>query len=217
MLQAWRDALDFAHERFGTTLYLIGIAEDGILGYYAAANDPRVSAMTLHTLIERGDPASLGWLGGSRMIQLKQAGARLLSLVRPTYRIRGTSSVPWEDIFAGPGDAERRQMLSRDPLSFQWTQARFGASFIARRKPPVPFESCKTPIQIVASELNRHWPIDLMEAECNRLAGPTEFVRLEGRPHWELNREFQELYCSHAIRWFRTHCAMTVAEEVSNA
>ena len=40
-----------------------------------------------------------------------------------------------------------------------------------------------------------------------RLGGPKELITLDGRPQWELNREFHELYCAHVIRWFEANGA----------
>jgi hypothetical protein len=40
-----------------------------------------------------------------------------------------------------------------------------------------------------------------------RLGGPKELITLDGRPQWELNREFHELYCGHVIRWFESNGA----------
>lgn len=210
MIQAWKEAIAFAGRRFGTPLYILGVAEDGVLAYYAAANMPEIAAMTVHVLIERGDPASLNWLGGPRMVRVKQVGYRIASLFRPTFRIRGTRSLPWADIFAGPGDDRTRAILANDPLGLQWVQARFGSSFIARARPPIPFEACRTPIQMIASGNNKHWPFERMRQEYERLGGPKELICLEGRPHFELNRAFQELYCAHAIRWFQQHGAEPV-------
>lgn len=207
MCQAWRDVLQYARSRFGTSLYIMGIAEDGILGYYASANSPDVRAMTLHTLIERGEPESTPWVGGRRAFRAKRAGLRALSLIRPSFRLRGTRAIPWDTLFAGPGDDDRRRLLRGDPLAMQWITARFAYSFVAPHKPPVRFEECRTPVQLVVSELNPHWRLERMQREYERLACPKELVSLEGRPHWELNREFQELYCSHAIRWFGMHGA----------
>ena len=38
--------------------------------------------------------------------------------------------------------------------------------------------------------------------------GPKELITLEGKPQWELNREFHEAYCAHVIRWFEANGAV---------
>jgi len=37
-LRCWRDALAYAHLQFGDPMYLMGVGEDGVTGYYVGAN-----------------------------------------------------------------------------------------------------------------------------------------------------------------------------------
>src|SRR6266851_1250732 len=62
-MRAWRDALAFTHQRFGEPLYALGVAEDGVTGYYALANSARLRALSVHTLLEFGDYAGMHWHG----------------------------------------------------------------------------------------------------------------------------------------------------------
>src|SRR5688572_21217286 len=65
MIRAWGDVLDFAREGFGERLNVMGIAEDGVMGYYAAANRPDVRALSVHTLFEYGDLGGVDWIGSA--------------------------------------------------------------------------------------------------------------------------------------------------------
>ena len=38
-------------------------------------------------------------------------------------------------------------------------------------------------------------------------ATTTTTITLDGKPQWELNREFHEMYCAHVIRWFEANGA----------
>jgi hypothetical protein len=82
---------------------------------------------------------------------------------------------------------------------------------VKKNPPPVPFEDCQTPVQIIASEKSKIWPYRMNKRSFERLGGPKELITLEGKPHWEFNRPFVEAYCAHAIRWFIAQGAKPVA------
>jgi pimeloyl-ACP methyl ester carboxylesterase len=211
IVQAFKDAFAFARSQLGGAVHFVSAAEDGIFGYYALANHPDLHAMTLHVLYERGDDFAAPWLGSGWAFRAKRTGYGLVQLARPTFAIKGTSSIPWHRVFPEPSDRPALKLLERDPLALRQVQARFGASFIGRERPPVPFEECRTPVQVVASEHNEYWPYDMVARNVARLGGPKELLCLPGKAHWELNREFAEIYCAHSIRWFTSHGAATAS------
>jgi pimeloyl-ACP methyl ester carboxylesterase len=206
-VRCWRDALAFAHLQFGDPLYVMGVGEDGVTGYYAGANKPHVRAMSVHNLFEYGEPDAVQGQGPNWMVRAKAAALSLAALVRPTTEMPGTQAVPWEWIFAGPGDDAGIRLLQGDPLSLQTIQFRMVSSILEKFPPAVRFEQCRTPIQVIASNRNQVCPYELVVRNYNRLGGPKELVTLDGRPQWELNREFHELYCRHVIRWFEANGA----------
>jgi pimeloyl-ACP methyl ester carboxylesterase len=206
-LRCWRDALAFAHLQFGDPMYVMGVGEDGVTGYYVAANKPHVRAISVHNLFEYGEPGAVQGQGPYWMVRAKAAALSLAALVRPTTEMPGTQAVPWEWIFAGPGDDEGIRLLQGDPLSLQTIQIRMVSSILQKLPPPTPFEQCRTPVQVIASNRNLVCPYELVTRNYRRLGGPKELVTLDGRPQWELNREFHELYCGHVIRWFQANGA----------
>jgi hypothetical protein len=119
----------------------------------------------------------------------------------------GSQAVPWEWIFGGPGDDEGIRLLHGDPLSLHTIQIRMVSSILEKLPPPTPFEHCRTPVQVIASNRNLVCPYELVTRNYQRLGGPKELITLDGRPQWELNREFHELYCAHVIRWFEANGA----------
>jgi hypothetical protein len=62
-------------------------------------------------------------------------------------------------------------------------------------------------VQVIASNRNLVCPYELVTRNYQRLGCPKELVTLDGKPQWELNREFHELYCGHVIRWFEANGA----------
>jgi pimeloyl-ACP methyl ester carboxylesterase len=206
-LRCWRDALAFAHLRFGDPMYVMGVGEDGVTGYYVSANKPHVRAMSVHNLFEYGEPDAVQGQGPYWMVRAKAAALRIAALVRPTTELPGTQAVPWEWIFAGPGDEEGIRLLQGDPLCLRTAQIRMISSILERLPPPVPFEQCRTPVQVIASNRNLVCPYELVTRNYQRLGGPKELITLDGKPQWELNREFIEMYCGHVIRWFQDNGA----------
>ncbi|MQA26458.1 MAG: hypothetical protein GEU94_13540 [Micromonosporaceae bacterium] len=214
-IQAWRDTLAFAAEEFGTPLYVMGVGEDGVTGYYAAANQPGVAAISTHTLYEHGEPDGVAWFGPKWLIRLAAWCLAIGATVAPTASIRASRLVSYRDIFGGPGDDEHIARLAGDPLALGRAQLRMAYSLIRRQRPPVPFEQCRTPIQVIASTANRIWPFEVVRRGYERLGGPKELVRLEGRPQWSFDRDFQELYAGHVIRWFCAHRAANPVRSTS--
>jgi pimeloyl-ACP methyl ester carboxylesterase len=208
-LRAWRHALAFAQLQFGGPLYVMGVGEDGVTGYYTAANKPHVRAISVHNLFEYGEPDAVQGQGPYWLVRLKAAGLAAAAAARPTATMPGTQAVPWEWIFGGEGDEAGIALLQQDPLSLQKVELRMISSILEKRPAPVPFEKCRTPVQVIASDRNLVCPYPLVLRNYHRLGGPKELVTLEGRPQWELNRAFHELYCAHVIRWFRAHGAET--------
>jgi pimeloyl-ACP methyl ester carboxylesterase len=206
-LRCWRDALAYAHLQFGDPMYLMGVGEDGVTGYYIGANKPHVRAISVHNLFEYGEPDAVQGQGPYWMVRAKATALRIAALVRPTTEMPGTQAVPWEWIFAGPGDDEGIRLLQGDPLSLHTIQIRMVSSILEKLPPPTPFEQCHTPVQVIASNRNLVCPYELVTRNYRRLGGPKELITLDGRPQWELNREFNELYCNHVIRWFEANGA----------
>lgn len=210
-IQAWRDAFAFAHLQLGEPLYGMGVGEDGVTLYYAIANRPNVRAISVHNLFEYGEPDAVQGQGPYPLVRAKAAALRLAAAARPSTAIPGAKSVPWEWIFAGPGDDQAITLLQEDPLSLHQVQLRMASSILQKMPAPVPFEQCRTPVQVLASDRNRVCPYDLVTRNYQRLGGPKELITLHDRPQWELNREFNEMYCDHVIRWFASHGAKTTA------
>jgi pimeloyl-ACP methyl ester carboxylesterase len=204
-LRAWRDVVDFAYRRYERPLFVMGVAEDGVAAYHATANSPLVRAISVHVLFEYGEPGGVHWLGSARRIRLLQGALGILALVRPTLSIPASQSAPWDRIHEGPDDERMRDVMGRDPLALQRVQLRMASSLMRTRQTRVPFEQCETPVQVVATDRNRLWPYEMVKRNFERLGGPKELITLEGKPMWQLDREFVEDYCSHAVRWFRAH------------
>ncbi len=217
MISTWKDAITFAHTRFGDPLYLFAWAEDSVSGYYAAANDPRIRAMTLHLLCDLGDLDNLHWVGPHWMIRLKASGLGLLLKVNPSYTIPARKAFPWETVFSGAGDEKYMRIFEQDPLSHRFYDPRLALSMIKKMPPPVTFEESRTPIRLISSDQDRLWP-HAMNLRCyRRLGGEKDLVILQGKNRLEHNRPFQEMLAGHGIRWFKDHGANVTLPEPSSA
>jgi pimeloyl-ACP methyl ester carboxylesterase len=212
---AWRDTLAFAADELGTPLYVVGVGEDGVAGYYAAANRPGVAAISMHTLYEYGEPDAVAWFGPKWLIRLATWCLAIGARIAPAASVRASSMISYRDIFGGPGDDEHVARLADDPLALGRAQLRMAYSLVRRHRPPVPFELCRTPTQVIASTANRIWPFEMVRRGYERLGGPKELVTLEGQPQWSFSRDFQERYAEHVIRWFCRNRAVNPARSTS--
>lgn len=207
IIQVWKDALAWTENEYGGPIYTLGFGEDGTTCYYALANHPSISAMAVHNLWSYGGLEAMPWQGPSWLLRLKRMYLAVAHRIRPTHTVEMHEAVPWDDLFGPPGQWPYRETFENDPLRNYGYQYTLAYSMLRSRPMPVPFEECQTPIQIIASENNALWTYDLNLSSYKRLGGEKELVTLEGKPHWEWTREFDETFCDHAIRWYRQHGA----------
>jgi alpha-beta hydrolase superfamily lysophospholipase len=208
VIATWKDLIDWTYQRYHAPIYTVGFAEDGVTCYYAAANDPRIAAMSCHILTEYGDPDNVHWQGSPWLVKLKTIGAGLASKVAPTFGIKATEAIPWDDVFGRPEDAEFRRLFENDPLRNEVFEFRMAYSMLKPMAPPVPWSECRKPIQLIASEKSQIWPYAMCVKYFQQLGGPKELITLAGKPHWEFDRAFDEQYCRHVIRWFMVNGAL---------
>ncbi len=202
-IRTWRTAIAFARARFTGPLFGMGLAEDSVTCYYVGANHPDLQALSLHTLHEYGDPDGVRWQGPAWLVRAKSIGVNLGVRVRPDLALQAEAALPWRAIFSGPDDGLLLQAFEDDPLRVRRFHFRLVASMMHKMQPPVAFEQCHTPIQVIASEKSSLWPYAMNVRYFNRLACPKELVTLENTDQWVYTREFHEMYAGHVIRWFR--------------
>lgn len=206
MIGVWRMMIPWASSQVGDAqVYVVGLAEDGVTGYYASANHPLVRAISLHHLLEFGDLDNVGWVNPRWWRRAQGLGIAVIEKAAPWARFDAEKAVPWETIFASDEDAAQYELYRRDPLRIQRYNVRLARGLFKRRKPPVPFEACRTPVQLITSERNNIWPTHINEGTYARLGGPKELVVLEGQDQWSVSETFNELYAGHVTRWFDRH------------
>jgi pimeloyl-ACP methyl ester carboxylesterase len=206
-IRAWHDAIAFTEASFNGPLFAMGLAEDSVTCYYVGANNPKLRAISLHTLHEYGDPEGVHWQGPPWLVRLKLLGVTAGTALRPTLSIPAKRALPWTTIFSGPEDAPLLKAFERDPLRVRRFEYGLAKSMMTPVPPPVPFEQCRTPVQLIASEKSRLWPYAMNVRYFERLGGPKELVTLPGVDQWVYTRAFHEMYAAHVIRWFRAHGA----------
>lgn len=208
LIQMWQDIRAFTRREVGDgPLFLVGTAEDSVTAYYAFANDPDISAMSLHLLLEYGDEENLFFIGNPVKRRAMMIGARAANALRIDVPF-DAHIVPWDDVVS-----PHVETLERDPLVVTHYTTALGASMAKRMRPPVRFEDCVTPCQMIASENGRIWSAEYNRRMYERLGCPKkEFVLLEGAPQGALGDDFVRPYTENAIRWFRENGAGAAAE-----
>ncbi|HEY7853052.1 MAG TPA: alpha/beta hydrolase, partial [Caulobacteraceae bacterium] len=150
IFDAWDRALTFAGERYGTPVYAMGVAEDGVTCYYVTANRPDVAAISVHTIFEYGDPGGVHWQGPPWLVKLKAAGLAVGSRAAPTHTVAASDGIPFDAVFGGPNDGPFIEILKKDPLALHGVEFRFMYSLIMGQPAPVHFQDCRTPVQVIA-------------------------------------------------------------------
>jgi alpha-beta hydrolase superfamily lysophospholipase len=202
LMRAWRRVLDWATVNTNAPIFVAANAEDGVLAYYALANQPSLTALSVHTLFEYGDPRGAYWLRPWPAFHVVRFVLKIAAARRPTLGVPGTWTIPWRHVFAGD-DANFRKRLLADPHALRRGEASLGYGLLRGRKPHIPFELCNTPVQIIASGASRIWPAQLCRGSFERLCGPKEYLELPGAPHWDMSRAFHDAYCERVIAWFQ--------------
>ena len=203
MIEVWRQMIAWSASEFDRErVFVVGLAEDGVTGYYAAANHELVQAISLHHLIEFGDIENVAWVNPRWLRRVQGAGLAVLEKIAPWVQFDAEKAVPWEAIFSTPEDQAAYELYRRDPLRIERYNIHLARDLFRRRPPPVPFEECRTPVQLITSELNKIWPPAINERAHARLGGEKELVMLEGMDQWSVSQEFADAYAGHVMSWF---------------
>ena len=209
MIDVWHQMIDWAAEQYGgDPVYVVGLAEDGVTGYYAAANNPNVRAHLVppparvrrHRERRLGQPGLAPAPPGRRDRRARED--RPLGLAStPRSRCRGRrSSAPRRT-------RPRTRSTGRTRCGSSATTSTSRAISSASARPPVSFEDCRTPTQLITSKENGIWPPSINDRTFARLGCEKELVRLEGWDQWAVSREFNDLYAGHVMNWFARHGA----------
>ena len=174
---------------------MVGLAEDGVTGYYASANNPLVKAISVHHLLEFGDLDNVAWINPRWWRWVQGKGLAVLEKVAPWVQFDAEKAVPWDAIFSSEEDQAAYQLYKRDPLRIQRYNVHLARDLFRKRRPPVPFEECRTPVQLINSELNTIWPLGINDRTYARLGGEKELVTLEGMDQWSLSTRVRRGVC----------------------
>jgi len=213
MIGTWKTMIPWATEQYGgAPVYVVGVAEDGVTSYYAAANDPRVRAFSLHHLIEFGDLDNAGWINPRWWRRLQGVGVGVLERLAPWVTFNAWKVVPFEAIFCTDEDKVAFEIYKKDPLRVKRYNVHLARDMFRPRKHPVSFEDCRTPVQLITSELNTIWPPRINARAHARLGGEKDLVVLENLDQWSVSREFAEIYAANVLRWFDQIGRVTAAK-----
>ena len=180
MIDLWHQMIDWAGDQFGgVPVYVVGLAEDGVTGYYAAANNPKVRAISLHHLLEFGDIENVAWVNPMVLRRLQGMGLAVLEKLAPWVSFDAEKSVPWETIFSSEEDQAAYALYREDPLRIKRYNVHLARDLFRKRTPPVSFEDCRTPVQLLTSTENGIWPPSINDRTFARLGGEKELVRLK--------------------------------------
>jgi hypothetical protein len=161
-----------------------------------------VRAISCHHLLEFGDIENVAWVNPRWMRYVQGWGIAVIEKLAPWVTFNAEKAVPWEAIFSSEEDQAAYALYKRDPLRIKRYNVHLARDLFKRRRPPVPFEECRTPVQLITSELNKIWPPHINEGTLARLGGEKELVTLHGLDQWSVSREFNDIYAGHVLRWF---------------
>lgn len=203
MIDVWRQMIAWSASTFDRDkVFVVGLAEDGVTGYYASANHELVQAISLHHLVEFGDLENVAWVNPRWLRRVQGAGLAVLEKIAPWVQFDAEKAVPWEAIFSSAEDQAAYELYRRDPLRIARYNIHLARDLFRKRPPPVSFEDCRTPVQLITSELNKIWPPAINERAHKRLGGEKELVVLEGLDQWSVSQEFADAYAGHVMSWF---------------
>ena len=164
-------------------------------------------ALSLHHLLEFGDIENVAWVNPVWLRRLQGLGIAVIEKIAPWASFDAEKSVPWETIFSSEEDKAAYALYREDPLRIKRYNVHLARDLFRKRTPPVSFEDCRTPVQLITSELNGIWPPAINDRALARLGCEKELVRLEGWDQWAVSREFNDLYAGHVMDWFARHGA----------
>ena len=188
MIEVWKLMIDWASEQYGgRPVHVVGLAEDGVTGYYASANHPRVKAISAHHLLEFGDLDNVAWIN-PRWWRRPGMGSPSSS-DRPGHVRR--LGRPWDAIFSSEEDQAAYQLYRRIRSVQRYNV------HLARDLPPQTIP-CR-------SRIARRSLITSRSAGSGRRDQRRALARLEGEElvprgfdQWAVSRKFQDL-CRHMM------------------
>lgn len=214
MIDVWRLMIDWASAQYGgRPVQVVGLAEDGVTGYYAAANNPNVEAISVHHLLEFGDLDNIAWVNPRWLRRLQGTGLAVLEKIAPWVQFDAEKAVPWSAIFSSEEDQAAYKIYQRDPLRIERYNVHLARDLFRPRRPPVSFEDCRTPVQMISSDLNTIWPPRINDKTYARLGCEKELVRMNA-DQWSVSKEFNAEYAGHVLRWFEQVAGRTRSDAV---
>ncbi len=118
MIGVWQQMIDWASAQYGgEPVYVVGLAEDGVTGYYAGANNPNVRAISLHHLLEFGDIENVAWVNPRWLRYVQGWGLAVLERLAPWVTFNAEKAVPWEAIFSSEEDQAAYALYQQGPAA----------------------------------------------------------------------------------------------------
>lgn len=181
-----RATIDYALERFESPVALAGSSQGGIIAFYTAALDARLSAVVCHNIAELGRPEALRI---SRFPRLMPYVARLLPLADlvPDLRLPVTLYL---DLKAEETKFGRNAMefVKADPLVVLALPMRALAS-LASTPPPRPVEEIEVPVMVIQAECDNLFSNEYTRSIYDRLTCDKEFLLVTKAPHLLLTND----------------------------
>jgi pimeloyl-ACP methyl ester carboxylesterase len=184
-----RDAeavVTYAMDRFVGSVAMSGSSQGGIVSFYAAGRDERLSAVVCHNIAVLDEPEVFSI---SRWPAASAAFARLMPLASLTPELRVPIST-YLDLSAEPTRFGRDalQFVKEDPLAVLSIALKAMAS-LSSEPPPRPVEEIDIPVMVIQGELDEMFTEYYVRRIYDRLTCEKEFLVVNGATHLVLTND----------------------------
>ena len=174
-----RATVRYARERFGDDIFLSGSSQGGIIAFYTAATDEKLSGVICHNAADLADPKNLNMTTHPRIARIFKYIIIGLAKIFPEMKI----SIARYFALLSKGENAAKERMAKDPYMLKIITLKALAS-LSSAKMQRPVEKITTPVLMLHAGNDTIFPQSLSEHLHGRLTCDKKLSVYDGLGHF---------------------------------
>ena len=174
-----RATIDYARKRFGDDIFLSGSSQGGIVAFYTAATDERLSGVICHNAADLADPKNLNMTTHPRITRMFKYVIMGLAKIAPETKI----SIARYFALLSKGENAAKERMAKDPYMQKVITLKALAS-LSSAKMARSVEKITTPVLMLHAGNDTIFPQSLSEHLHGRLTCDKQLSVYDGLGHF---------------------------------